>query len=147
MVNPQALAHTRLLLDPASTNHGWNLAQRYVSVGCLPYPHIDSGRISNFSKLRIDSSPTTLIKAGLNKDNRVFLILLEEHPWHRNSTQSYCIEVALGDGRRLIVPCIELSRFYFGFSSSLVSKLFLSPLSEENSPGSRSSTAFARNQP
>ena len=43
-------------------------------------------------------------------------------------THSYCVIVELPDDRRLIIPCIELIRFYFGSSSSLVTKLFLPPL-------------------
>ncbi|MGZ3182768.1 MAG: hypothetical protein ACXU8N_10030 [Telluria sp.] len=46
-------------------------------------------------------------------------------------TQSYCLMVELSLGRRLIVPCIELIRFYFGSSSSLLTKLFLPPLGRE----------------
>jgi hypothetical protein len=72
-----------------------------------------------------------LIKAGLSKDDRGFLLPLAEHPWHRQCTQSYCIEVSLGDGRRLIIPCMELIRFDFGSSSGLISKLFLPPLSKD----------------
>ena len=36
--------------------------------------------------------------------------------------------VELRDDRRLLTPCIELIRFYFGLSSALVTKLFLPPL-------------------
>jgi hypothetical protein len=69
-----------------------------------------------------------LIKAGLTKNNRDFLLPLAQHPWHRQCTQSYCVEVSFGDGRRLIIPCMELVRFYFGSSSGLISRLFLPPL-------------------
>jgi hypothetical protein len=39
--------------------------------------------------------------------------------------------VELPDSRRLIIPCIELIRFYFGSSSNLLTKLFLPPLTRE----------------
>jgi hypothetical protein len=35
------------------------------------------------------------------------------------------------DGKRLIVPCMELIRFYFGTSSNLLHKLFTAPLRKE----------------
>ena len=89
-------------------------------------------QIEQFRALKIDRSTTALVKAGLSRDGRGFLLPLDEHPWHRLGTQSYCIEVSLGDNRRLIIPCMELIRFYFGSSSSLVSKLFLPPLLKEN---------------
>lgn len=37
----------------------------------------------------------------------------------------------LPHNRRLIIPCAELIRFYFGSSSNLVTKLFLPPLSRD----------------
>lgn len=144
VVTPQALTDTRLLLDPASTNHGWYSTRRHVSVGCLPYLRVGDiwqkrhlilepeYQVERFLRLRIDSSTTSLIKAGLNKDGRGFLLPLEEHPWHRGCTKSYCIEVALDGGRRVIIPCVELIRFYFGSSSSLLSRLFLPPLLKEH---------------
>jgi hypothetical protein len=38
----------------------------------------------------------------------------------------------LENGKRLIVPCLELIRFYFGSSSSLLTKLFLPPLQKDS---------------
>jgi hypothetical protein len=40
--------------------------------------------------------------------------------------------VNLPDGNRLIIPCMELIRFYFGSSSNLLSKLFLPPLNRKS---------------
>ena len=43
-------------------------------------------------------------------------------------TQSHCLIVKLPDTRLLIIPCVELIRFYFGSSSSLLATLFTPPL-------------------
>src|ERR1039457_1400427 len=66
--------------------------------------------------------------SGLNPGDQGFLLPLSEHPWHMQCTQSYCVILELPDDRRLIIPCIELIRFYCGSSSSLVTALFLPPL-------------------
>jgi hypothetical protein len=87
---------------------------------------------SEFADLQINRSTTSLIKAGLNLDEKGFLIPLNEHRGHRQCTQAYCLMVDLPGERRLIIPCIELIRFYFGSSSSLLSKLFLPPLSRNS---------------
>lgn len=46
-------------------------------------------------------------------------------------TQSYCVCVSLPGSKRLIIPCMELIRFYFGSSSGLLHKLFTGPLAEK----------------
>ncbi len=81
-----------------------------------------------FDDLLIDDTSVTLVKAGLNLAEQGFLLPLSEHPWHVQCTHSYCVMVSLPGNRRLIIPCIELLRFYFGSSSSLITKLFSPPL-------------------
>lgn len=116
----------------------------WVSVGTLPLLRIgDIWRdgqldvrpdyeLEEFTDIQIDQSTTTLIKAGLNLDEGGFLLPLSEHPWHLQCTQSYCVMVDLPDSRRLIIPCMELVRFYFGSSSSLITKIFLPPLARDS---------------
>jgi hypothetical protein len=77
--------------------------------------------------LLIKDETATLIKAGLSLDGN-FLLPLSHHPWHKGATQSYCIMVVLPDKTRLIIPCLELIRFYFGSSGNLVQRLFTTPL-------------------
>ena len=84
-----------------------------------------------FRNLQIDGASTTLIKAGLNQEEQGFLLPLSEHPWHLQCTHSYCVMVKLPENRRLIIPCMELIRFYFGSSSNLVTKLFSPPLTRD----------------
>lgn len=87
-------------------------------------------QVERFKGLRITSDTSAFVKAGLALDEH-FLLPLGQHPWHRNHTQSYCVAVTLGDGRRLLVPCVELIRFYFGSSSNLLQRLFTAPLRPE----------------
>lgn len=78
----------------------------------------------------IANSWAGIIKAGLSLDEH-FLLPLNEHRCHRGATQSYCVCISMSDGKRLIVPCMELIRFYFGTSSGVLHKLFTGPLREE----------------
>lgn len=89
-------------------------------------------QLESFPDLEINNATVTLIKAGLNLDDQGFLLPLAEHPWHMQCTQSYCVAVELPENRRVIIPCMELIRFYFGSSSNLISKLFLPPLERES---------------
>lgn len=52
-----------------------------------------------------------------------FLLPFETHPFHRDHTKSSCLTVEV-DGRIVVFPAIELIRFYFGSSGSLLRKLF-----------------------
>lgn len=87
-------------------------------------------QVEKFKRLRITPNASAFVKAGLALDGH-FLLPLDHHPWHRNHTQSYCVAVTLSHGRRLLVPCVELIRFYFGSSSNLLQRLFTSPLRAE----------------
>ena len=139
-VDEEALKEPSLLISAKTTQGGWAQKGCWTSVGILPLLRIGDvwrdGRLilrpdyelETFAELQIDAATTTLVKAGLNKDSQGFLLPLAEHPWHRQCTQSYCLEVALEDGRRLLIPCMELVRFYFGSSSKLINRLFSPPL-------------------
>ena len=144
ITDQEALVHSDLLLKPETTDYGRFVCNRRITVGTLPLLRVGDvwrdGKLilrpdyqtETFPKLQIGRSTTTLIKAGVNKDDQGFLLPLAEHPWHRRCTQSYCIEVSMGNGRRLIIPCMELIRFYFGSSSGLIKKLFLPGLCRES---------------
>lgn len=87
--------------------------------------------IEHFPDLEINTETVVLVKAGLNLKEKGFLLPRAEHPWHMECTQSYCLMLPLPHNRRLIIPCMELIRFYFGSSSNLLAKLFLPPLSRD----------------
>ncbi|MDE2585899.1 MAG: hypothetical protein KGN39_10915 [Betaproteobacteria bacterium] len=88
-------------------------------------------RVEAFKGLAINPESTAFVKAGLALEEH-FLLPLSHHPWHRHHTQSYCVAVSLGDQRRLLVPCVEIIRFYFGSSSNFLQRLFTAPLSQES---------------
>lgn len=129
-----------VLLSPEAT---FASKQRkvWISVGTLPLLNIGDiwrdGQLEMrpdyesecFPDLEINSETAVLIKAGLNLKEKGFLLPHTGHPWHMQCTQSYCLMAELPHNRRLIIPCMELIRFYFGSSSNLLTKLFLPPLS------------------
>lgn len=65
-----------------------------------------------------------IIKAGLSMEDGSFVLPASEHPWHMGATHSYCAQVRMSDGRFMVIPALELARFYFGTSSALLVKLF-----------------------
>ena len=129
-----------VLLSPDSTTPARLQRKVWVSAGTLPLLRIGDVwregkleaspdyQLERFVDLQIDDSSVHLVKAGLNLDDKGFLLPLSEHPWHLNCTHSYCVMVELQGSRQLIIPCIELIRFYFGSSSGLITKLFMPPL-------------------
>ena len=133
-----------VLLSAHSTTPPSFQRRVWVSVGTLPLLRVgDVWRdgqldirpdyeLEEFTDIQIDQDTTKLIKAGLNLDEDGFLLPLSEHPWHMQCTQSYCLLVDLPDSRRMIIPCMELVRFYFGSSSSLLTRLFLPPLARDS---------------
>ncbi|MBL8524095.1 MAG: hypothetical protein JNN20_10425 [Betaproteobacteria bacterium] len=84
--------------------------------------------LETFDAVQIGATTTRIVKAGHSQHDGEFLLPLDNHPWHRSNTHSFCVVVALTGGRQLVVPCCELIRFYFGSSSGLLSRLFLPPL-------------------
>ena len=137
-------ADPEVLLHPRSTASAKGQTRIWVSVGTLMVLRIGdiwhrqklllSPEYSRetFNKLWVGGNTTHFIKAGLNLDKAGFLIPISEHPWHMNATHSYCLIANFPDGRRLIVPCVELIRFYFGSSSSLLRQIFSTQLRREN---------------
>ncbi len=133
-----------VLLSPESTGPVHFQKRAWISIGTLPLLRVgDIWRdgqlytqpdyeLEEFKGIQIDTKTTTLIKAGLNIDDAGFLLPLTEHPWHLQCTRSYCVMVNLSDDTRLIIPCMELIRFYFGSSSNLLSKLFIPPLDRKS---------------
>jgi hypothetical protein len=117
--------------------------ERYVSVGTLTILRVGdifktgrltaggSGTRETFSDIVIGPSTTETVKAGSSEDGH-YLLPLQKHVEHQAHTKSYCVRVNLPDGRRLIVPCLELARFYFGSSSALLGKLFRPQLEREH---------------
>lgn len=72
-----------------------------------------------------------LVKAGTENTDGSFMLSFDIHPYHRAHTHSYCVQATLDDGTRLIVPVVEIIRFYFGSSSGLLGRLFQGPFQEK----------------
>ncbi len=133
-----------VLLSPHSTTLAKFQMRRWVSIGTLVLLKVGDiwhkkslflspdYELETFSRVNTSSSHIDLIKSGLNPNEEGFLIPVSEHPWHLNATHSYCVMLQLENNKRLIVPCLELIRFYFGSSSSLLTKLFLPPLKKDD---------------
>lgn len=138
------LSDPSVLLSPKCTKPAQFQKRVWVSVGTLALLRIgDIWRdgqlvfrpdyeLEKLHNVQISKDSTSLVKAGLNLDEGGFLLPLSEHPWHLQCTMSYCLMVQLPENRRMIIPCLELVRFYFGSSSNLLSKLFLPPLKRES---------------
>lgn len=99
----------------------WQHGQRIVSPDYV---------VESFDDLTVTHETASFVKAGFAIEGK-YLLPLQCHPWHFQHTQSYCITVSLGDGRRLLVPCVELIRFYFGSSGNLIQRLFSAPLKSD----------------
>lgn len=82
--------------------------------------------------LEISRDTCELVKAGSSFEDGGFMLPLHEHAGHRENTHSYCVRVTLPNGKLLVVPCMELIRFYFGSSSELLNRLFSPQLRKEH---------------
>ena len=126
------------LLLPSATDHH-HQKEVWLAISALPILSIGSlwqsglkiaepdYQLETFRDLQIDPETTTFIKAG-NDIDECFVLPLAAHPWHRLHTHAYCVMVSLSDGRRLVIPCAELIRFYFGSSGNFIQRLFTEPL-------------------
>lgn len=130
--------------DPENLHaNGTHHIQIYVPVGFLGKLRIGdvwkNGKLvatpefglENFPDVVINRNTTSIIKSGLStqvRDHRVFYLPLQQHPFHAPHTQSYCLKVDLSSNKRLIIPSVELIRFYFGSSGGLLSRIFHFPL-------------------
>lgn len=145
-----------MLLSPQCTSAAKLQRRVWVSVGTLALVRIGdiwrhgqlalrpNYELEEFAGVQIDQDSTAIVKAGLNLNDGGFLLPIGEHPWHIQCTQSYCLMVQLPQERRMIIPCVELARFYFGSSSSLLSRLFLPPLSRDSLFSSASLDPYSR---
>lgn len=129
------------LLSPTATDLRVQ-KQVWIPVGMLPLVkigdiwqngqclHTPSYQTGIFNNLEIKKGTTDFIKAGLSIEDK-FLLSLNDHPWHRLQTHSYCLSVILPEMKRIIIPCVELIRFYFGSSSNFIHLLFTKIISED----------------
>jgi hypothetical protein len=72
---------------------------------------------------------SSAVKSGSSHSDGSFVLPWEEHPGHMDATHSWCVRVNLPEGGLLLFPAMELIRFYFGSSSTLLNRLFTPPVS------------------
>ncbi|MES2040095.1 MAG: hypothetical protein V4495_19945 [Pseudomonadota bacterium] len=95
--------------------------------------HVESPEydVEYFDELSVGRFDSTLIKSGLpSEENGHYFLPVSHHPYHIRHTQSYCVQIETTTCS-LIIPSVELIRFYFGSSSTLVSTLFDAPFSAD----------------
>jgi len=128
----------------ALKNNQWPKSRQVrLPVGFLPMLKIgdiwEEGRMIDspaydtveFGGVSVTRDGTALIKAGLSReDDKEFYLPVSHHPYHIHHTKSYCVRINAGE-TNLVVPSVELLRFYFGSSSDLVSRIFDVPFSPE----------------
>lgn len=143
---PSVLVHLTAVKATSSGQEVGDSFQKsaWVSVGILPSLHIGDiwqdgylqkrakDDLEQFADIEINDKTAKCIKAGFSLEDGSFLLPVAEYPWHMASTHSHCICVELPAGKRLIIPCIEIARFYFGSSSKFFTQLFLPPLTRNS---------------
>lgn len=81
-----------------------------------------------FENLEISDNAVTVAPAGfpLHSEDLAPLYPLPFSAFeaHRDHTGAFCARVRVADNITLVVPCMELIRFYFGSSGSLLKQLF-----------------------
>lgn len=142
VVEPQWAASAEALSSSELTAHRERIS-REVALGTLVILRIgDFWRnqqlvarpryeTEQFRDVDVVGDHVTIIKAGSSLDEGSFVLPATDHPWHMAATHSYCAQVALNDGRFLVIPALELARFYFGTSSALLTRLFRPGFSKE----------------
>lgn len=127
-----------------------NKREEWLPIGLLPFLKVGDlwqhGQATGettapsreiFSHLAINHESTRFYKAGGRPDLKVhglqgaihYWLPLDQHPWHLEHTHANCVVITVSQELQILVPCMELIRFYFGSSSSLLSILFRPMLS------------------
>lgn len=125
-----------ILISPGFTRHKERIHRR-VALGTLVILRIGdlwrnqqlvarpNYEVEQFDEIDVvGDHHVEIIKAGLSLGDGSFVLPAAEHPWHMGATHAYCAQVRMSDGRFLVIPALELARFYFGTSSALLVKLF-----------------------
>jgi len=89
-----------------------------------------------FPDLLIEESNTEIRPAGLpietDGEGVSYLLPFSEFQSHRGHTGAFCARVQMENGTILVVPCMELIRFYFGASGMLLKTLFSGAFAADN---------------
>lgn len=78
--------------------------------------------------LDIQEDTVKVMPAGVPVDEDapkpVFPLPFAVFAGHKDQTNAHCVRVALDDRTMIIIPCMELVRFYFGGSGSFLKRIF-----------------------
>lgn len=114
----------------------------WVPVGLLPLFRVGDtwidGKLASqddsvrhqFRNIQIDPGHVSKAKSGSKIEGLGFILPWRKHRWHQGHTQSHCLIVHINERTRLVIPSVEMIRFYFGSSSSLLTALFTPPLTK-----------------
>ncbi|MBM5573004.1 MULTISPECIES: hypothetical protein [Deefgea] len=83
-----------------------------------------------FSGLEINRQSVVTIKAGVSDGAGNFYLPIDAFNAHKRHTHSYCILIQISEQRKIIIPCWELVRFYFGTSGKVLERLVKPNLSK-----------------
>lgn len=64
------------------------------------------------------------VPIGASPPVQRYLLPFTDFVGHQDHTRAQCARVGLADGTTLVIPCMELIRFYFGASGSFLKRLF-----------------------
>jgi len=93
------------------------------------------GEQLSFSNVEINSETVDVKPVGLPvalDDEICFLLPFDKYCSHRRHTGSYAARVHINETTFILVPCMELIRFYFGSSGALLARLFSGPISGQD---------------
>lgn len=88
-----------------------------------------------FTNIEINRETVDVKPVGLPiavEDELRFPLPFDQYCSHRLHTGSYAVRVQIDETTLLLVPCIELIRFYFGSSGALLSRLFSGAVAGKN---------------
>lgn len=114
----------------------------HVPVGTLPILGVGSlwvkGRQVGFQSsveeiftVEANSDRTRLAKAGIPDGEEGYLVPFEHHPFHHRHTRSWCLVAQSDESATVVIPTMEVIRFYFGSSSGLATRLLKPPFDED----------------
>ncbi len=97
----------------------WENGQRTSRTNC----ETQESFALDISKENITIAPIGLPQST-DKGGHDYLLPFSTFDAHRDHTKSQCARIPLADGAILVIPCMELIRFYFGASGAFLKQLF-----------------------
>jgi len=74
--------------------------------------------------LDVNSESMTSIESGSRRADSTYELPFAQCDRHRGHTESQLTRIAINSHQSLLIPCMEVTRFYFGTCGTLLNKLF-----------------------